>query len=291
MSRGQEKQVVDTAQQQNKQAASNAQQAYTSAQGDIGDYQDQLAKFAAGNPYGQGGEYQTSQDQVLSNTADATGQAAGQAMQSQAVRTGQNAGGAIAASEAAQQAAQRTLGSQEAAANANRISSEAGYNQDTLKASEVPATLQTALEGQQLNAQDQSLDTQQKAASTPSTADTVFGDVLSAASDAAGIATGGRKGCWIAARLFGGWDDPRTELVRSWIFGPLMETWYGIVPAVLYARYGEPIARRWMPKSRALTWALRRIFEAALRRAEKWEENEKRIARFRALQNQKAEVR
>jgi hypothetical protein len=289
MSRGQENQVVNTATQQNETAAKNAQGAYTAAEGDIGDYQDQLAKFAAGNPYGQGGEYQTSENKVLSNTADATAQAAGQAVQSQAVRTGQNAGGAIAATEAAQQAAQRTLGGQEAQADANRISSEAGYNQDTLKASEVPATLQTALEGQQLNAQGNALSTQEKAASTPSTADAVFGDILEAGGDAAKVFA--KPGCWIAARLFGGWDDPRTKVVRRWIFGPFMDTWYGIVPAALYARFGETIAEVWMPESRVLTWALRRLFEAALRRAEEWEENEKRVARFEALRSQKAEVR
>lgn len=286
MPRGEEQQVNATASAQNKQAATNAQNSYTAAQGDIGDYQDQLAKFAAANPYGEGGAYQTAQNQVLSNTADAIGQSAGQAMQSQAVRTGQNAGGAIAASEAAAQAAQRTLGSQEAQANEQRINAGAQYGQDVLKGSEVPATLQTAITGQQLNAQNQSLDTQEKAAATPSTADTVFGDIIKAGGDAAEAFAGK---CWIAARLFGGWDDPRTQLLRRWIFGPFMDTWYGIVPAELYLRFGQTIAERWMPRSKALTWALRKVFEAALRKARQWEETEKCVARFEALR--KAEVR
>lgn len=273
MSRGQENQVVNESQQQNATAATNAQNSYNQAQTDIGDYQQQLSQFAAANPYGQGGQYETTQNQVLSNTADAAAQAAGQAMQSEAVRTGQNAGGAIAGTEATEQANERNLASQEAQANQNRINAGATYGQDVLKASEVPAQLESSLTGQQLSAQDSTLGTQEKAAETPSFGEDLFNGIMQAGQSFAG-AYGKALGCWIAARLFGGWNDPRTKKVRLWIFGPFAETWYGALPAALYARFGETIADEWMPRSPLLTSALRKLFEAALRRAERWEKTE-----------------
>lgn len=185
MSRGQENQVFDTSQEQNETAAKNAQTSFNNAQTDVGNYEDQLSKFAAGNPYVKGGELETDQNKVLSNTADAGARAAGQALQSAAVRTGQNAGGAIAATEAMQQENERNLAEQEAKANQQRIGAEAGYNKDVLGATEIPATLEAGLTGQQLGAQSNALSDQEKAASTPSTADAVFGDILQAGSSAA----------------------------------------------------------------------------------------------------------
>lgn len=289
MSRGQENQVVQQAQQQNATAAQNAQQSFNSAQGDIDNYQQQLAQFAAANPYGQGGQYQSTQNQVLSNTADAAARAAGQALQSQAVRTGQNAGGAIAATEAMQQANERSLAGQEAKANADRINSGAAYGQDILKASEVPAQLQTNLTGQQLNAQDQTLSTQERAAEQPSFMDEL-GQGLIGAGEGFAAGFGGKMGgksCWIAAKLFGGWDDPRTKLLRRWIFGPYAETWHGMIPAALYARYGERIAKL-MPRHRLLTRLLRKIFEAWLRRALVWQDGERLREKFEQMR--KSEV-
>lgn len=273
MSRGQENQVVNESQQQNANAVNNAQKSYTAAQGDIGSYQTQLGEYAAANPYTQGGQFQTEQNKVLSNTADAAGEAAGQAMQSQAVRTGQNAGGAIAGTEATAQANERALAAQEATAEQQRIGSQAGYNQNVLQATAKPVQMETGLTGQQLNAQTAALSTQEKAAQQPSIGDQLLSGTLAAGqSFARGL--GSKVGaCWIAARLFGGWGDPRTKKVRAWIFGPLAATWYGWLPTRLYARYGKFVAEEMMPRSPLLTWALRKLFEAALRRAEAWEQS------------------
>ncbi len=268
MSRGQENQVVNEAQGQNATAAKNAQQSYNAAQSDIGNYENQLSQFAAANPYGEGGQYQAAQNQVLSNTADAMGKSAGQAVQSAAVRTGQNAGGAIAATEAMQQNNERNLAAQEAKANEQRIGAGAQYGAETLKASEAPAQLEAGLTGQQLNAQDNTLATQQNAArNNPSFLDTL-GESFAAG---LGKTAAGQKGCWIAARVFGGWNDPRTRKVRLWIFGPFTDKWYGALLAAAYARFGEFVAERLMPYSWTLRWILRKVFEAALRRAEAWE--------------------
>ena len=279
MSRGQENQVVSTATQQNTTAANNAQQSYTKAQTDAGAYEKQLADYAAANPYGQGGQYQQAENQVLSNTADAAGQSAGEAMQSQATRTGVNAGGAVAGTTSAEQANERALAGQEATANANRISSGATYGQSVLNASQVPEQMQAGLTAQQLGEQSSALNTQQNAASQPSTADVAFGDVLQAGQSAA--AAYAKGGCWIAARLFGGWDDPRTHLVRAWIFGPFAESWYGKRLSCLYARHGCRVAEVWMPASPALTWILGKVFDAALRRARRWQRREQQVLRFR----------
>lgn len=173
MSRGQENQVFNTSEQQNQQYNQNAQQSYTQAQGDVANYQDQLSKFAAANPYGQGGEFQTSQNQVLANTSDAAAQAAAQQMQGQAVRTGQNSGSAIAATQATEGANERNLSSQEAAQNAARIQNQAGYNQQTLSATGLPASLETSLSGQQATAGNAALEDEQKAGAQPSFMDTL----------------------------------------------------------------------------------------------------------------------
>ena len=115
MSRGQENQVFDTSQQQNQQFNQNAQQSYNQAQGAVQNDEKQLAQYAGANPYKQGGEFQTSENRVLANTSDAAAQAAGQSMQSQAVRTGQDAGASIAGTEAAEEAKQRPTRSGSAA--------------------------------------------------------------------------------------------------------------------------------------------------------------------------------
>ena len=72
MSRAQETQAFNTssADQATNEAASQASDAATQAE--IGAQQSQLAKFAAANPYVQGGQAQTVANQQLSGTADAT---------------------------------------------------------------------------------------------------------------------------------------------------------------------------------------------------------------------------
>lgn len=182
MSRGQENQTFDTASGQNQGYFNNAQNSYSNAQADIGDYQKQLsdyagqvAKFNSSNPYVQGGEFQTAQNQQLANTADASARAAGEALQGQALRTGQNTAGAIAATENMQQTNERNLAGQEAAATQQRIGSEAGYNEQGVgneenltKATAVPAQMETTLAGQQGELGNAALSEEEKAAQTPS---------------------------------------------------------------------------------------------------------------------------
>ena len=186
MSRGQENQVVSQAQQAQEQQAQNAQTSYNLAQGDVANTANQAAEFASANPYKSGGEFETSQNKTLANTSDAAAQAAAQAMQGQAVRTGQNAGSAIAASQATEQANERNLSGQEAQQNAARIGNEAGYNEKATQMAEVPAQLETALSGQQGSEATGNLSVQQKAAEEPSFLDTLGNSFAAAAGKALG---------------------------------------------------------------------------------------------------------
>lgn len=266
MSRGQEGQVFDTATQQNATAATNAQNSYNQAQTGVQDYENQLSQFAAANPYGQGGQFQTSQNQALANTADAAAQAAGQTLQGAAARTGGNPSAAIAATEAMNQQNTRNLSSEEATQNANRIANQAGYNEKTLQASSLPATLETTLAGQQIGAEENQLKTGEEAANMPSFADTLGSSFVKGLGTAAGTFVG----CWIAAELYGGWDDWRTKLIRKWLAEEFSKHWYGRLVLRAYTRWGQrlAIAIRTCPKLRRF---FRWLFDKALLSARMWE--------------------
>jgi hypothetical protein len=269
MSRGQEGAVVDTSKAQNAAFNQNAQQSYTQAQGDITNYGDQLSKFAAANPYGEGGAYQADQNKVLSNTADASGLAAGQALQSQAVRTGQNAGGAIAATEAIQEQNERSLAGQEAEANAGRIGAGSSYGGQVLSGSEVPAQLEAGLVGTESGAGNAALGIDEKASEGPSFTDILGGSFAKGfGSGAANLAI-----CWIARELWGSWTDSRVILVRMWLHTEFVKRWYGRPVLWAYARYGQRVALAMQTRPR-LRRFFQRIFDGALKQAEAWHDGE-----------------
>lgn len=149
MSRAESAGTYQTSAAQNSDQFKNSQNSYTLAQQDASDYQSSLAKYAASNPYTSGGELQTDTTRELSNTSDAAAQAAGQAMQGQAVRTGVNAGGAIAGTEAAQEANERGLGADEAKATTDRIGAKAAYDNSVLGATGAGESMQDRLAQQQ----------------------------------------------------------------------------------------------------------------------------------------------
>lgn len=290
MSRAQESDVVDTSSGQNKQFNANAQDAFTGAnssitaqQNDIGAYQDQLSKFAAANPYGSGGAYQTDVNKATANTADAASQSARQAAQGQAVRTGLNATGGVAVGEATDQANARALMATQAKANADRISQGANYGSKVLSASALPATLQGAVTGEQGNlvrteadAGNQALGIDEKASDQPSFLDELGENFASTLGAGAGKAAGmglqgaaqaiGKKGCWIAAELYGGWFDPRTQDVRQWMFGEFAKTTPGFLICALYVWCGERVAG-WIHRWPILRRVFLPLFNKALAKA------------------------
>lgn len=186
MSRSQQGSVLNQATGQNATYNANAQTSYNNAQTDEGNFESQLGEYAAANPYVEGGQYQTSTNKVLANTADAGAQSAGNAIQSAAVRTGQNPAGAIAATEAMQEQNERNLSSQEGEATADRIGKQAEYNTNVLNASEQPANFEAQLASQQASAAQGTLNTEEQAAQTPSFEDELGNGLIQAGVSFAG---------------------------------------------------------------------------------------------------------
>lgn len=62
-----------------------------------------------------------------------------------------------------------------------------------------------------------------------------------------GAAATAYAGCWIAAAVFDGWDDPRTKLVRFYLNTEFKSRWYGSSVMSLYMVLGERLSRcKWL---------------------------------------------
>lgn len=275
MSRAQQGQVFQTASGESATNEANAQKSETQEQSDINNQQSQLAKFAANNPYVQGGQAQTLSNQQLSNTADATANAAKAENQQLSQRTGQNAATGVAAGEAEAQDAQRNLSNSESQATGSRLANESAYNQQAQSDAGAISQEQENLAGLQGGQAQGELGTTETAAQTPSFLDELGSGLIQGADAAAGVATKAALGCWIAAEIWNGWGDPRTVLVRSWIFGPFQDSWIGRRLANLYLGFGPTIAG-WVRRSCIVRWIMKQIFEAALEEAIRWEARENR---------------
>jgi hypothetical protein len=167
MSRGQSTQAFNTASNENATDFGNAQTTFGTTQNAIDNYNNQLAKFVSGNPYSSGGEYDQTINTGLANTSDAGANSLAGALQSQALRTGQNSAADAATAAAASEKNTRNLASQLASAQQQRISNEAGYNQAALGASAVPINANQSLYGSSLNAGNSALGDEIQSAKTP----------------------------------------------------------------------------------------------------------------------------
>ena len=190
MSRAQQGQVFDTEQANSKAATESATTSQAAEQADINQNQSQLAKFAANNPYVEGGQAQTLENRQIANTADATASAANAKNQMQAERTGQNAAAGVAAGEAEAQAAQREQGSQEASATASRLASGAQYGQDILQAGQGITAQQAALSSNLTGEAQGQAGVEEDAAKTPSFMDELGQGLISGASAGGGALLG-----------------------------------------------------------------------------------------------------
>ena len=270
MTKTQSNQAFNTATGENKTAGSNAQSSYDLAQGDVGSYQGQLAQYSAANPFGAGGAYQTAQNQGLASTAAAGTEAAQQAAQSAAVRSGENPAAAIAAGTNADIQNTRAQMADVAEANQNRIGQGATYGKSVLQASEVPEQMEASLTGQQLGAQSSTLGDETSASKTPSFWQELGQGVINAGTAAAGAAA---KSCWIAARLYGGWQAREVALIRLWLTHKFSKTRTGRPLVWAYSRWGQKIADDWMPKSVKLSILLGLVFYHAHQAALAWTES------------------
>ena len=168
MSRGQSTQAFNTASNENTTDFGNAQSAFGSTEGAIGNYNNQLAKFVSGNPYTKGGEYDQTINTGLSNVSDAGSNSLAGALQAQALRTGQNSAADAASAAAGAQQNTRDLAGDLASAQQQRIAGEAGYNQAALGASATPISAYQSLYGTSSNAADGTLGDETQAGKTPS---------------------------------------------------------------------------------------------------------------------------
>jgi hypothetical protein len=113
---------------------------------------------------------------------------------------------------------------------------------------------------------------EQQVASPWATAAGAIGGVAGGVGSIVGANGSSGKGCWVAAELFDGWDDPRTIIVRSYLFGPFAETFLGKHICALYLKFGERLAEG-IRKHPVLRAVFLPIFNLALRQARKWKES------------------
>ena len=66
--------------------------------------------------------------------------------------------------------------------------------------------------------------------------------------------------CWVAAELFGGWKDRRTEMVRYWLRNVYSKTFIGYIFCHLYLRFGERVARQ-VRAHRLVRCAVKPVFD------------------------------
>lgn len=186
MSRSQQQQVLNTATTNSATDQTTAQNATAAETADIGNYEAQLSKYAASNPYVSGGGYQTSQNQALAGTADAGSSALTNTLQTQAKRTGENSSAANATAAEAARANQRTLATGEADANTQRIGDEANYNAGVLQATAAPVSMEAGIANPSLSAANGSLNTAAGVTQTPGFWDTLGDSFASALGKTAG---------------------------------------------------------------------------------------------------------
>ena len=111
----------------------------------------------------------------------------------------------------------------------------------------------------------QTTDTQANANAASSTGTELLGLSEGLGSDAATY-FGAKKACWIAAEVFDGWDDPRVDAARNFIFNIwAKESFVGNLVTKLYLAIGEQFAKI-VKRSRILKSILKPLFEIAVRK-------------------------
>jgi hypothetical protein len=251
-----------------KQAAdvngSDAQTALGSANGDLADYMSNVnSRLSAGNPY-ESKDYLTKQNLQTSGAMNSENDAADQALQSTVARTGTNSA-ALANTEAeAGRAGQRDLTNYTAGrdtANEDKwLQEQDALTKDQLAGANAESGLYgTALGGQNSNLHDYT--------SAENAQDQMWAQLGSAAMTGAGAGLGGAF-CWVAAELYGGWDEPRTVLVRRWIETDLSRHATGRLLRAMYIRFGAKVAGH-IRTHKLSRWIMAAIFNRALSSARK----------------------
>ena len=192
MGRSESKQVTQQSLDTSKNFQNQANQSFAATQGAIGDYQNRLNNFLAGNPYTPGGEFQRNQNLINASTADAGNAAMKITLDLAAQRSGENTAGFANNVAEAQRQTSRDLADQMAKADQARIDKETGIQQFGVQASALPADMQARLYGTGAGESVGALNPAANAAKTPGFWDE-FGDSF-ASSLGKGLAIGSAGG-------------------------------------------------------------------------------------------------
>lgn len=220
------------------QNGADAQKTLGDANSGIADYMSNVnSRLAAGNPY-ESEDYLKKQNLETSGAMNSEKGALDEELGSTVARTGTNSA-AIAATEAdAARQGQRDLTGYNAGrdtANTDKWEQEKeGLTRDQLAGADAEGKLYGTATGAQssnLNAYTTAEDAQ----------DQMWAQLGEAAMTGAGAGLGGAY-CWVAAELYGGWNDPRAVLVRNWMAVSLTGYAIGRSLLSLYVRFGPRVA-------------------------------------------------
>ena len=220
------------------QDSTNAQGALGGANSDIADYMSNVnSQLSAGNPY-ESQSYLQNQNLETSGAMDSEKDAADQELGSTVARTGTNSA-ALADTEAeSARQGQRDLTQYTAGQNAANENSwlqdQQSLDKDQLAEADAEAGLYSTATGGQNS-------TLSSMTNADDAEDQMWAQLGSAAMTGAGAGMGGAF-CWIAAELYGGWNDPRTVIVRRWIDLDLAKSRFGRFLRAAYIRFGERAA-------------------------------------------------
>ena len=213
MGRTESTEVANQGMAQSSEDQANAQQALSSTQSSVNNYSNQLNNFLrfGRQTYGANGEYMRDQNTLATGTAKAGSDQIAGNLALNAMRTGENTSGYAGTIAASRNQAEQNLTQQLAGADANRLQQLTAVNQYGVQASALPAEINSSLYGTSTGGSGNQLSSAANAAKTPGFWDTFAPALAGAAGQVASGFTpqGGKGGCWIAAAVYDGWDDPR----------------------------------------------------------------------------------
>jgi hypothetical protein len=168
MTRKQQGQVFDQATKNSKQDQANAQSALGGVHSGLSDYNARLNTYYANDPYKAGGEYQTTENTIAQDRANANASALKDELQLTSERTGENTAGYANTLAAAQRQGTLDAADVEAKANADRLQQETRYQAYGLDASKFPVQTQEGIYGTSTGGANAGLGTAESAAKQPS---------------------------------------------------------------------------------------------------------------------------
>lgn len=214
----------------------------------------------AANPYDDS-KYLAEQNLTTGAATSATNKGTADQLNTQALRTGENTGGQQATIASLSRNAQRTKGDIANTQNQANKQNYLGWEQYLLGSTLAPTQANQGVLSSATQTQDASLG---NLTSIQNQQNSQWGQILGSAIGG-GTAAAGNIWCYVAAAIYGGWDDARTVLIREWLGAEFAKRWYGDTVLALYARFGERIS-----KNRFAVWLLKPLFSKALAQAKKW---------------------